>query len=257
METLACVKRVPDTGASIPLTDDERGIDTSTLGFTVSPHEECAVEEAVQQVEAHGGATTVLTLGPEVATEQLQTAVAREADEAVLLETDGSEWHPAATAKAIAAAVRAKSEDGADFDLLLFGNEAADTEDHQVAVRVAHELDLPYVTAIKELDVENGTAVARREVSGGSEVYELDLPAVVAVKEGINSPRYPSMRSRMQAKKQPIERIEPERSDGDGGGLEAIRLEAPAAGGGEAEILGEGPAAAPRVVDVLDDMGVL
>lgn len=259
MNVLACIKRVPDTGAKIVLTEDKQGIDTSNLGFTMSPHEECAIEEAVQVVEDHGGTATVLTLGSEEATEQLQTGLAMQADEAVLLETDGSEWGPIPTARAIAEVVRTKAEAGdaagdageGGFDLLLFGTESADAENYQVPVRVAHQLDLPCVTAIKSLDVEDGLAIARREVPGGAEIYELDLPAVVAVKEGLNEPRYPSMRSKMRARRQEIDRLSPERTGG--GRFEKVRLEAPERDDSPAEILGEGPAAADDVVRVLGD----
>src|SRR5207244_339392 len=72
-----CVKRVPETGARITLTSDDQAIDTSLLGFTISPHEECAVEEALRIAERHGGSTTVLTLGPAAASAQLQNARAR------------------------------------------------------------------------------------------------------------------------------------------------------------------------------------
>jgi electron transfer flavoprotein beta subunit len=258
MRTLACVKRVPDTGAKIPLTEDSTEIDTTALGFTVSPHEECAVEEAVQQAEAHGGEATALTLGSEESTEQLYTALARSADDAVLLETDGTEWRPTAVARAIADAATELAAEGDGFDLLLFGNESADTEDYQVGIRVAHELDLPVVTGIKEVEVADGgdTVIATREVTGGGEIYELPLPAVLTVKEGLNSPRYPSMRSRMQAKRREIRRLEPEHRPGSGT-FEKRRLEAPAADEGEAQVLGEGPDAAGAVVDLLDELGVL
>ena len=106
MNILVCVKRVPATGGRITLTPDGRDIDTRYLGFTVSPHEECAVEEAVRIVEAQGGSSTVLTLGPEVATEQLRDAMAIGIDRAVLLETDGGDWDPLATAGAIVDAIR-------------------------------------------------------------------------------------------------------------------------------------------------------
>ena len=253
MDVLACIKRVPDTGAKIVLTDDQQGIDTSNLGFTMSPHEECAIEEAIQQVEEHGGSSTVLTLGPEAAEEQLRTGLAMQADDATLLETDGEEWSPRETATAIADAIRELSDDdGVGFDLLLFGNESADAANYQVGVRVARELDLPCVTSIKSLDVEDGTATAKREVAGGEEVYEVDLPAVVSVKEGINEPRYASMRAKMQARKQEVPALAPER-DGGPGTFEKIRLESPGDDDSEAEILGEGPDAAPDVVEVLDE----
>jgi len=260
MEALACIKRVPDTGAKIPLTEDEQRIDTTALGFTVSPHEECAVEEAVQQVEEHGGSATALTLGTEESTEQLYTALARAADDAVLLETpdddENGEWRPIETARAIADAIERLAAEGDGFDLLLFGNEAADTEDYQVGVRVAHELDLPVVTSIKDVEIDGDTVVATREVTGGDEVYELPMPAVLTVKEGVNSPRYASMRSRMRAKKQEIERLDPPRDPGDGT-LEKIGLESPDDDGGDAEVLGEGPEAADAIVERLDELGVL
>jgi electron transfer flavoprotein beta subunit len=266
MDVLACIKRVPDTGAKIVLTDDEQDIDASNLGFTMSPHEECAIEEAIQQVEEHGGSSTVLTLGPEEATEQLRTGLAMQVDEATLLQTDGEEWSPRATANAIADAVRADDGDVAadggepatdggaavDHDLLLFGNESADTANYQVGVRVARELGLPCVTGIKTLDVQDGTAIAKREISGGEEVYEVDLPAVVTVKEGINEPRYASMRAKMQARRQEVPAQTPEHRQGPGA-FEKIRLEAPEEDDSEAEILGDGPDAVPNIIRVLRD----
>lgn len=248
VNVLACIKRVPDTGAKIVLTDDHQGIDAGNLGYTMSPHEECAIEEAVQQVETHGGSTTVLTLGPDEASEQLRTGLAMQADEALLLETDGAEWGPRETAHAIATQV---GDDG-PYDVLLFGNESADQENYQVGVRVARQLGLPCVTGIKDLEIDGDTAVAKREVSGGEEVYEIDLPAVVTVKEGINSPRYASMRARMQARKQEVDRATPEAGEHEGT-FEKVELETPEESDDSAEVLGEGPDAAPEVVRVLRD----
>jgi len=256
MDVLACIKRVPDTGAKIVLTDDNQNIDASNLGFTMSPHEECAIEEAIQQVEEHGGTSTVLTLGPEEATEQLRTGLAMQVDEATLLQTEGEEWSPRATANAIADAVRGDNGE-IDHDLLLFGNESADTANYQVGVRVARELGLPCVAGIKTLDVEDGTAIAKREVSGGEEVYEVELPAVITVKEGINEPRYASMRAKMQARRQEVPAKTPEHREGPGA-FEKVRLEAPEEDDSDAEILGEGPDAVPNVLEVLrDDVEVI
>ena len=91
MNILVCVKRVPDIGAKIELTPDRQAIVTKNLGFTISPHEECAVEEAVQLRASHGGEATVLTLGPTAAEEQLRESLARGVDQAMLLETGGEE----------------------------------------------------------------------------------------------------------------------------------------------------------------------
>jgi electron transfer flavoprotein beta subunit len=252
VNVLVCIKRVPATGGRITLTADEQEIDTQFLGFTVSPHEECAVEEAVRLIEVHGGTSTVLTLGPEAAVEQLRDAMALGIERAVLLETDGREWDPTATAAAIVEAVR---EDAATsgYDLLLFGNEAADTGDFQVGIRVARALGLPCVTGIKALELRDGVAVARREQAGGWEVFEVPLPAVVTVKEGINLPRYPSIPGRLKAKRQPIERISSARRDN---GLQKVRLALPEEEQREAEILGRGADAAPQIVELLQELGL-
>ena len=255
MEILVCVKRVPATGGRITLTDDEQRIDTRFLGFTVSPHEECAVEEAVRLVETHGGSATVLTLGDEASIEQLRAAVATGVSRAILLETDGEEWDPLATASAIVDAVRAEQGAGRGFDVLLFGNEAADTGDYQVGIRVAHALGLPCVTGIKALEVADGRATVRREAtSGGWEIFEVALPSVFTVKEGINLPRYPSVPGRLRAKNKEIERIAPTPRPG---GLERIRLKLPPEQEGHVEILGTGPDAAPAVVELLQRLGLV
>jgi electron transfer flavoprotein beta subunit len=249
LNVLVCVKRVPETGARISLTADEQAIDTAHLGFTISPHEECAVEEALRLAADHGGTTTVLTLGPAAAVEQLQNALAMGIESAVLLETDGDDWDPEATAVAIADALR-----GRPLDVLLFGNESADNGNYQVPIRVAHALGLTCVTGIKGIEVRDGSVLARREAGGGWEVFELPLPAVIAVREGINLPRYPSLPGRLRAKKTEVERIEPERR---AGGLAKVRLALPTEEARTVEILGDGAGAAPRVVEVLRELGLV
>ncbi|HWF81722.1 MAG TPA: hypothetical protein VN695_14165 [Streptosporangiaceae bacterium] len=102
MEICVCVKRVPMVGGAIVVTPDGQDVDTAMAGFTVSPHEECAVEEAVRITERFGGSVTVLTLGPPQAADQLRDMLALGASRAVLLETDGSEWGAIATAAALA-----------------------------------------------------------------------------------------------------------------------------------------------------------
>jgi electron transfer flavoprotein beta subunit len=303
MEILVCVKRVPMVGGKIVVTADGQDVDTRMSGFTVSPHEECAVEEAVRLVERHGGRVTVLTLGPPAAADQLRDMLALGASRAVLLETDGREWGPVATAGAIVDAVRAAAAGrdaapaqppagaqaqaarppagaqaqaarppagaqapagppasaaapGCPYDLLLFGNEAADTGDYQVAVRVAHALGLPCVTGIKNLDVaeDGASARARREYRGTEEVFDIPLPAVVSVKEGINLPRYPSLPGRLRAKRAAIEQQAPPWQPD---GLRKERLRVPAGESKRAEILGTGADAVPALVALLDDLGVL
>ena len=251
MNVLVCVKRVPLTGGKMVLTEDQRAISTRHLGFTVSPHEECGAEEAVRLIEQHGGSSAVLTLGPPEAEEQLRDMMAIGVDRAIHLVTGGEEWDPQATAGAIVEAVRAEPE---QFDLILFGNESADAGNYQVAIRVAQALGLPCVTGIKALAVEDGHLRCEQEVAGGRDIYELPLPAVVTVKEGINLPRYPSVPGRLRAKKKPVAASNPAPTDAR---LELVRLQLPPDSGRHVHVLGKGPAAAPVVVEILQEIGVL
>ena len=254
MNVLVCVKRVPATAGQITLTPDAQEIDTKYLGFTISPHEECAVEEAVRLIEAQGGTTTVLTLGAEAATDQLRDAMALGIDRAILLHTDGREWDPGATAGAIVDTIRAEESAGQPFDLVLFGNEAADSGDYQVGVRVADALDRPCFTGAKALEVAEGKVTARRQVEGGWESGELTLPAVVSVREGINLPRYPSLPGRLRAKKKEIERVELAWRDG---GLQKIRLTLPPQKEHHVDVLCKDGEVAPCVLEVFARLGLV
>jgi electron transfer flavoprotein beta subunit len=255
MEIAVCVKRVPMVGGKIVVTADGQDVDTRMSGFTVSPHEECAVDEAVQLTERFGGTVSVLTLGPPEAADQLRDMLALGASRAVLLETDGTEWGPIATAAEIAAAAqrRAEGPDG-PYDLLLFGNEAADTGGYQVAVRVAHALGLPCATGIKNIEITDNRVLARREYRGTEEEFDLPRPAVISVKEGINLPRYPSLPGRLRAKRAAIDRY-PVQWRGEG--LRKTGLRVPEGENRRADILGTGPDAVPALVRLLDELGVL
>lgn len=250
MNVLVCIKRVPMTGAKITLTDDQQALETKHLGFTFSPHEECAVEEAVRILEKHGGMGTVLTLGGKESDEQLRYAISMGMQEGMLLETS-AEWGPMATAKAIVEAINAS---GKTFDIMLFGNEAADTGGYQVGIRVAQALGLPCVTGIKGLEVSDRTAIAKKEISGGHEVYEVALPAVFTVKEGLNYPRYPSVPGRMRAKKALVQNIQPLPVSE---GFKKLQLRLPVEKVSQVQILGQGAAAAPGVVEVMKELGLL
>jgi electron transfer flavoprotein beta subunit len=254
MNILVGIKRVPATAGQITLTPDGQEIDTRYLGFTVSPHEECAVEEAVRLIEKHGGSSTVLTLGPEAAIDQLRDAMALGIERALLLETDGREWDPIATATAIVEAIEAERAAGRTYDLVMFGNESADSAGYQVGVRVADALDLPCVTGIKALEITDGRAMVRRQTESGWEVADVPLPAVLTVKEGINLPRYPSLPGRLKAKKKEIERITPQWRDG---GLEKVRLKLPVQAGHTVEILGKDGDAGRQVVELLQRLRLL
>jgi electron transfer flavoprotein beta subunit len=251
---LVCVKRVPAPGSRINVTADGLAVDTAFLGFTTSPHEECAVEAAVQLVEQHGGSATVLTAGPREAEEQLRYAVSVGIAAAALVPTDGSDWDPQHTAAAIAEAVAALEGEGGAFDLILFGNESADSGGFQVGIRVARALGRPVVNGAKGIAVADGKVRVERETDGGRVAFELPLPAVVGVKEGINLPRYPTMKGRLASKKVAVRSAE---SSAAPGGLRLVTLEPPPEQVSHTVVLGRGAEAARAVVDLLAEIGLV
>ncbi|MCU1429636.1 MAG: electron transfer flavoprotein beta subunit/FixA family protein [Actinomycetia bacterium] len=257
LRILVSVKRVPAPGAQITLTADARAIDARNLGFTTSPHEECAVEEAIRLVDTHGGDITVLTVGPPEADEQLRYAISVGAHHAIRVGNEeiasGEDPDPQATARAIADAVLALEAEAGVFDVLLFGNESADSGGFQVGVRVARALGRPIVNGIKAIDIADGVLTARRECDTGFEVYRMPLPAAVGVKEGINLPRYATLPGRLRAKKADVQTID---ASPPRGGLATVQFATPAVEVTETVLLGTGADAAGAVVDLLSELGL-
>ena len=262
MRVLVCVKRVPFTGGKMVLNADSTALETKHLGFTISPHEECGVEEAVRLIEKNNGESVVLTLGPPEAIEQLRDAMALGIDRAIHLQTDDagraqgapSEWDGQATAAAITEAILADEAASGPFDLIFFGNESADAGGYQVGLRVAYALGRPCATGLKGVSVEGAAVRCEQETGAGRDVYVLPLPAVVTVKEGLNLPRYPSVPGRMRAARKPVAASTSARPEQN---LRLSSLEVPGGAGRRAESLGAGAGAAPKVVEVLREIGIV
>lgn len=263
MDILVCIKRIPDISGQVTLDASGTDIDDSSLGHTTSAHEECAVELAIQTAAATDGTVTVLTVGPAEAVEQLRAAVGVGANDGILIEAeDPGAFGPEDIAQIIGDVIRDRAEQGQSFDLVLLGNDAADTGDFQVGIRLAYDLEYPVLTGIQTLTSGgdsagsdgSGTIEARGIGPTGTEVFALELPAVIAVQEGGVDPRYPSITGRMKAKKARIaEYVAPE----PGTGNPRIGLELPPEKTSEVTILGEGPDAAGALVDVLEEIGVI
>jgi electron transfer flavoprotein beta subunit len=254
VKALVCVKRVPFTGGKMVLNAEGTALETRHLGFTISPHEECGVEEAVRLIEAGGGESVVLTLGPPDAVEQLRDAMALGIDRAIHLQTDGREWDGQAAAAAITDAIRADEAASGPFDLIFFGSESADAGGYQVGIRVACALDRPCVTGLKGLKVEGASVRCEQDTGAGRDVYVVPLPAVVTVKEGLNLPRYPSVPGRMRAARKPVVTSTLARAESR---LEMVRLAVPGGSGRKTELLGRGAEAAPAVVAMIRKAGLL
>jgi electron transfer flavoprotein beta subunit len=251
---LVCIKRVVDSSGEVVLTEDAQSVDGRFAGFTTSAHEECAIELAVQAAAATEGSAAVLTLGEADAVEQLRTALALGCTSATHVVADPSLLGPADVAREIAAVVRDHAEAGKGRDLILLGNDAADSGDFQVGIRLAYELGWPVVNGVSTLTVEGDDVVASGEGPDGRETYRVSLPAVVTVLEGGVEPRYPGVPGRLRAKKIPIE----ERAlSAEPTGPKRVRLLLPPAQPSDVQILGTGAEAAPAVVDLLESLGVL
>ena len=251
---LVCIKRVPETSGQVLLAEDGMSIDARHVGYTLSAHDECAVETAITVAKATAGEATVLSVGSDDAVEQIRDAVAVGCTNAILIEADTSSWGPVDVAAAIATLVREQEAAETSYDLILVGNDAADTGDFQVGVRLGYALGRPVLTGIATVDIADGTLTARGDGPDGTEVFSLPLPAVVAIQEGGISPRYPSIPGRMKAKRTVIETRS---ANLDPVGSGRVRLKLPPAQPSEVTILGTGPEAAPALVDLLVSVGVV
>jgi electron transfer flavoprotein beta subunit len=248
MNIIVCIKRVPDSESRISVAGDGLSIDTQGIKFVLNPYDEFAVEEALKQKEAAGdGTVTVMALGGPDSQETLRTALAMAADQAALLKGQASvdglgtaeKLDDAGTAEKLADAIR-----GREYDLILFGKQAIDDDNLQVPAMVAELLELPCATVVIDLKIEGGKVTAKREVEGGHENVEFELPGVIAAEKGINEPRYASLKGIMQAKKKPLEEIAVGAAESRVEILQVMNPPERSAG----EIVGEGPDAVPELV---------
>jgi electron transfer flavoprotein beta subunit len=243
VKVAVCIKRVPDTEARIKIGSDGKSIDETGVKFVLNPYDEYAVEEALKLKEQAGsGEVVIIALGSDASQETIRTALAMGADRGVLLKTDAVSLDPVANAQALAGEL-----EGGAYDLILFGKLAVDDSSQAVGTMVAELLGMPSVSAISHLQIADGKGRAEREIEGGVEVVEFQLPAVLTAEKGLNEPRYPALRGIMLAKKKPLEVKDVEVGEG-GVTMGALELPAPRAGG---RILGEGPDAVPALIEAL------
>ncbi|HEX6150472.1 electron transfer flavoprotein subunit beta/FixA family protein [Nocardioides sp.] len=254
MRVLVCVKRVPDVAGQVMLAADEQSVDARHVGYTVSNHENSAVELAIRVADATGGSVALVTVGPADSVEQLRSLLALGCHAATLVEADPVALGPADVAREIAAVVEDHAAKGSGYDLVLLGNDAADSGDFQVGIRLAYALGWPVVNGVSVVETADGRAITRGDGPEGEESFSVPLPAVVTVLEGGVEPRYPSLKGRMAAKK--IE-VETRTLAGDPHGADRVKLQVPPAQPSNVEVLGEGAVAAPAVVDLLESLKVL
>ena len=204
MNIVVLVKQVPDTYSERKLDPADGTLDRDASDAVLDEINERAVEAALQLKEANDGSeVTVLTMGPDRATEAIRKALSMGADKAVHLSDEALRGSCAVqTARALATVIGTAFPDG--FDLVLAGNEASDGRAAAVPAMVADLLGVPALTHAREITVEGSALTVRRETDDGITMLAAELPAVVSVGEKINEPRYPSFKGIMAAKKKPV-----------------------------------------------------
>jgi electron transfer flavoprotein beta subunit len=198
------VKQVPDTYSERKLSDSDHTLDRESADAVLDEINERAVEEALVIKEAHDGEVTVVTVGPDRATDAIRKALSMGADKAVHVVDDalhGSDLIQ--TAKVLAAAIQSVG----DVDLVIAGNEASDGQSGAVPAVIAEILGYPQLTHARKVELDGSTIKVTRETDEGLTHLEASLPAVISVSEKINEPRYPSFKGIMAAKKKPVETL--------------------------------------------------
>jgi electron transfer flavoprotein beta subunit len=251
-----CVKEVPDASAA-------RRIDPATHRLdragerTLNPFDAHAVEEALRLKEGPAGAESevvVICMGPETALRTLGKALSLGADRAILVSDPslaGADiW---LTAKVLAAAIAREP-----YDLVLFGQQAADSESYVMAAAVADRLRRPLVTQVAQLTLEGQSIRAKRQTESGYDVIEAPLPAVISVADSINDPRYPSLKAIMGAKRKPQETLSAADLGISGSSrTEVLALSSPPAKAGGARVVDEGGSSAEAIVEFLVERKIL
>ncbi|HAW07569.1 MAG TPA: electron transfer flavoprotein subunit beta [Bacteroidetes bacterium] len=219
MNILVAASRVPDTTTKILIGNDGKSIDNNNVKFILNPYDEYALEEALQIREKNSGRVVAITVGPTENQETLRNALAMGADDAVHIKSKDENFDSFFVAKNIANYAKSFNP-----DLILMGKQSIDFDSLQVPSILAELLDLPVITIVTKLNLDNTKVIAEREVEGGKEIVESSLPCIISAQKGLNDPRYPKLPDIMKAKKKTIEEIPAQAYDNK---VEVISMELP------------------------------
>jgi len=199
---VVCVKQVPDTASERTLGADGT-LDRASADGLINELDEYAIEEGLRIAEAHGGEVTILTMGPQKASESIRKALSMGADKAVHLLDDGLAGSDALATSYALSKVLAQT----GFDLVICGSESTDARTGVLAAMLAERLGVAQLTLAGKVDIDGTAVTVRRMSDEGYGVVSAGLPAVVSVVEKINEPRYPSFKGIMAAKKKPVQTL--------------------------------------------------
>jgi electron transfer flavoprotein beta subunit len=201
MNIVVLVKQVPDSGGTRSLDAADNTVARAGADNVINEMDEYAIEEALQIRDREGGEVTVLTVGPDSATDAIRKALSMGADKAVHVSDEAIHGSDALATSAVLAAALGQLE----FDLILCGAEATDSQMSVMPALLAERLGIAQLSGARRLTVEGGTARVERQTDGGYWALEASLPAIVSTWDTINEPRYPSFKGIMAAKKKPVE----------------------------------------------------
>ena len=201
MNIVVLVKQVPDSGSERKMDPADNTVARAAADNVVNEIDEYAIEEALVVKEAHGGEVTVLTVGPDSATDAIRKALSMGADKAVHVSDEAIKGSDAVQISAVLAAALGQLE----YDLVICGAEATDSQMSVMPALLSERLGLPQLSGARKLTIDGGVAKIERQTDGGYWAVEAPLPAIVSTWDTINEPRYPSFKGIMAAKKKPVE----------------------------------------------------
>ncbi len=203
MNIVVCVKQVPDTWAERTLREEDSRLDRASVDGVINELDEYAIEEGLRLAEAHEGEVTILSMGPEKASESIRKALSMGADKAIHLVDDALAGSDALATSLAIATVLGRGE----FDLVILGAESTDARMGVLAAMLAERLGVPQLSMAAAVEIEGTGITIHRQTDYGYDQVSASLPAVISVMEKINEPRYPSFKGIMAAKKKPVETL--------------------------------------------------
>ncbi len=221
MKILVCITHVPDTTSRISFTDNDTKFDTNGVQFIIGPYDDYALARAVELKEANGATLTVLNVGLADAEPTIRKALAIGADDAIRVNAEPSD------SLFVANQIAHYAKEGG-YDLILMGRESIDFNGGVVHGMVGEILGLPSISPVMTLELDGNTAQLSREIEGGKEQIEVDLPFVAGCQEPIAEWKIPNMRGIMTARTKPLNVVEPV---GDETGATLVNFEMPPAKG--------------------------
>src|SRR5712671_4575416 len=201
MNIVVCVKQVPDTWSERTLRESDSTLDRDAADAVINELDEFAIEEGLRLAEAHSGEVTILSMGPQRATESIRKALSMGADKAVHLVGDALAGSDVLATSAALAAVLSQI----GFDLVILGSESTDARTGVIPAMLSERLGVPQLSFASKVQIDGNSITINRLADYGYDTVEATLPAVVSVVEKINEPRYPSFKGIMAAKKKPVE----------------------------------------------------